>query len=86
MSEELKDANVNESDMKVDEQVEFSTWEEAVLSLKREMRDMGDKMDRGFDALLKTLDKKMESIITSKLSTTVVQKDDETITRLETSS
>ena len=88
MSEDLKDANVDESDMKVDEQVEFTTWEEAVLSLKREMRDMTNmtkKIDRGLDALLNTLDTKVESIVATKLSTTIVQKNDETITRLESS-
>ena len=82
MSEDLKDANVEESDMKVDEQVEFTTWEEAVLSLKREMRDMTNmtkKIDRGLDALLNTLDTKVESIVASNLSTTVVHKMDEDI-------
>ena len=81
MSEELKVANGDESDVK------DSSWEEAIRTelLDKIKEEVNQTLDKGLGAILTTLDTKMETIISLKLSTTVVQKNDETITRLETS-
>ena len=78
MSEELKDANVDESDMKDDRNVQHSSWQEAIGAIRTELLDrikeeVNQSLEKGLSAVLTTLDTKMESIITSKLSTTVVQ-------------
>ena len=90
MSEEFKDANVDESNMNVDDNVQYSSWQEAIGAIRTELLDrvrdeVNQSLEKGLGAILTSLDTKMESIISSKLSTTVVQKDDETITMLQTS-
>ena len=78
MSEDLKDANVEKSDMKVDDNVQYSSWQEAIGAIRTELLDrikeeVNQSLEKGLSSVLTTLDTKMESIITSKLSTTVVQ-------------
>ena len=84
MSEELKDANVDESNMNVNDNVQYSSWQEAIGAIRTELLDrvreeVNQSLDKGLGAILTSLDTKMESIISSKLSTTIVQKMDDDV-------
>ena len=84
MSEELKDAIVEERDKQElvsnHDIIDYATWEDAIRGLRSEMIQT---FDRGMKALGATLgaslDTKIETIITSKLPTTIVQKMDDDV-------
>ena len=72
MSEEFKDANIDESNMNVDDNVQYSSWQEAIGAIRTELLDrvreeVNQSLSKGLSAILTTLDTKMQKIVSSKM-------------------